>query len=181
MDGYGAMRFAFNKLRQFINSSTLCSKGVTIMKRAFCFNHIFWVLLLTANLAAQGTGSVERKLEFRLTTTASIPINYDQCINEAIAIAGEEDGFTFNGVAGQRVTAFLDHRASIFSSFSLRLTKPDGSSLAYCDFNNGDCEIDNVILPVTGVYTLTVDGSGASTGDYTLCLNLIPGIAEAIA
>jgi hypothetical protein len=135
----------------------------------------------TLTVDGSGASTGDYTLCLNLIPGTAEAISYDQCLDRDILPMGDQDDFTFSGIAGQRVTVFLDHRASIFSSFSLRLTKPDGSSLAYCDFKNNDCEIDNVTLPTTGVYTLTVDGSGASTGDYTLCLNLIPGTAEAIS
>ncbi len=43
---------------------------------------------------------------------------------------------------------------------SLDLTRPDGVSQAYSGFSYGDCQLDNVPLTMTGVYTLTVDGLG---------------------
>jgi hypothetical protein len=103
--------------------------------------------------------------------SACTPIAYDQKIDGTIAIAGEEDCFIFTGTAGHRVNVLLDHRTSIFDYFSLRLKKPNGDSLAFCNFTNGDCEIGNLTLPATGLYTIVVDGRGASVGNYTLALS----------
>jgi hypothetical protein len=103
--------------------------------------------------------------------TSCISIAYEQSLNGAISTQGEVDCFTFNGEAGQRVTGFLDNQAS--GQLSLRLSQPDGTSLAFCNFNFGDCQVDNIVLATSGVHRLTVDGNNNATGNYTLALNQI--------
>jgi len=131
----------------------------------------------SGDIFAGTIGGVFRSVQ---STTACTNIAYDQSINGAIGSAGEVDCFTFSGVTGQRVNVFLDNRNEVAASFSLRLSRPDGSSLAFCNFSLRDCEIDTVTLPTTGVYTVTVDGSGASKGNYTVAFNLL-GDTETIA
>jgi len=128
--------------------------------------------------AGSGGSGVFRSVQ---STIACTTIAYEQSTNGAIGIAGEVDCFTFSGVAGQRVNVFLDNQNEVAASFSLRLTKPDGSSLAFCNFSLRDCEIDTLTLPVTGVYTVTVDGSESSIGNYAVALNLLNDPPEAIA
>jgi RHS repeat-associated protein len=94
-------------------------------------------------------------------------ITYGQAINDNLTPYGDQDSFTFQGQAGDRVTAFETDSALYLS---LRLTKPDGSSWS-CDFNYYNCQVDDVLLPEDGTYTLTVDGRDNATGPYTLYLH----------
>jgi len=136
------------------------------MKRNFLYNLIL-TLLMASTTVAQNTPEVNAELENAIS--ACQPINYEQCLSGIIANAGEEDCFTFNGQAGQQVTVFLDNVA--FRRFSLRLADPNGNSIGFCNFTSGDCEIDNVTLPLNGTYTITVDGENDATGNYSVCLS----------
>jgi len=138
------------------------------MKRNFFYNLAFMLLMASAAVP-QSSNTAEVNAGCEDAAHASEPIAYEQCLPGIIANAGEEDSFTFNGSAGQRVTAFLDNLA--FRRFSLRLADPNGNSIGFCSFTSGDCEIDNVTLPLTGTYTITVDGENDATGNYTLCLS----------
>ncbi|UCG51696.1 MAG: T9SS type A sorting domain-containing protein [Candidatus Latescibacterota bacterium] len=93
-------------------------------------------------------------------------ISYGQCISDSISVMGAQHTYTFNGWAGHQVTALLDNHGP--GSLSLRLSRA-GTTLDYDDFSSGDGEI-GATLPVTGLYNLTVDGSGDDTPAYTLCL-----------
>jgi len=105
-------------------------------------------------------------------------ITYDQSILREISPLGDQDGFTFNGEKGRHITVFLNNQTS--GNLSLRLNRPNGSALALCEFTKGDCQIDNVILPVTGIYAITVDGQGSSAGKYNLALNRLDRNVESI-
>jgi uncharacterized protein YlaN (UPF0358 family) len=131
------------------------------------------VYTLTVDSYGASTGNYALTLN-RLDGDAH-PITYGQTISNAITPPGDQDHFTFTGAQGQRLTAFLDNQALTSAAFSLGLIKPDGTALTSCAFSYGDCVLDNIPLPVTGTYTLTVDGSGISTGNYALTLTRLEG------
>ena len=80
--------------------------------------------------------------------------------------AGDQDSYTFFGGAGHRISALLD-KGLCCALFLLKLTKPDGT-FWLCAFTPADCPINNVTLPETGIYTLTVDGQNESADEYKL-------------
>jgi hypothetical protein len=107
-----------------------------------------------------------------------MPISYDESRGGAIDLPDEQDCFIFDGQAEHRVTALLANQSSRL--FSLRLSKPDGSSW-FCNFTSSVCEVDDVMLPASGSYTLTVDAYTTGTGPYSLTLNRLDGNEEAIS
>ena len=81
-----------------------------------------------------------------------------------IEVVGATDVYAFVGAAGQ--TAVFDHLAGDDTAIGWRLDAPDGSELF--DTFIGDEEVP---LPVSGTYTLTVSGLGIDdTGAYSFQL-----------
>jgi hypothetical protein len=97
-------------------------------------------------------------------------IAYGESLLRELSPAGDQDDFAFAGVADDRVTALLENHILPGSRLALHLIKPDGSTLALCDFSEIGCRIDDVSLPESGIYTLRVDGYYGAVGEYTLSL-----------
>lgn len=97
-----------------------------------------------------------------------VPIGYEECEQRGIEVQGDQDSFSFFGSTGEQITVFLSHDAVM----SLRLTPPAGAGAEWFeDFSGSERLIDEVTLPATGEYTITVDGYLDYTGDYQLCLD----------
>jgi hypothetical protein len=80
------------------------------------------------------------------------------------AVAGEEDGWTFEGQAGDVAEIGAQALGSGVDLF-LRLTGPDGDLIAEDDDSAGDLnpQLSNVILPSSGTHTVwvsTISGNG---------------------
>jgi hypothetical protein len=95
-------------------------------------------------------------------------ISYGQSLDDELSLMGDQDTFVFSGEQDDRVTVYLDHPST--SRMSLLMTGPDNLTWM-CGFSNVDCQLDNIPLPVTANYVITVDGDMASIGAYTLYLN----------
>ena len=103
-------------------------------------------------------------------------IEYGQTVYGSIDVVGEEDHFTFTGEAGDQLYAWLD--SPVDKEFQLTLTGP-GVSTRTC-YSWDSCTIDDVTLSTAGLHTLTVTGSGAYTGSYSLYLGLVNAPPETI-
>jgi Deoxyribonuclease NucA/NucB len=90
----------------------------------------------------------------------------------AIGTPGENAVFSFDGVAGQRVSAFATD--STFPLSSLRLVRPDGDALASAHVGLGKGFLDALVLPESGSYRLIFDPSGPATGTAGVTLFSVP-------
>ncbi len=101
----------------------------------------------------------------------------------AISNAGQRGRLTFNGVAGQRVSLFLEVAKPCSTAFSccgivsccgaVSILAPDSTVLAtssYCNFKF----IDTVTLPVVGTYTILIDPRNLNTAIVTCTLYDVP-------
>ena len=89
----------------------------------------------------------------------------------AVDYVGDEDGWTFSGVAGDRVTAFVDNLTSTGTrQIELSIISPIGIELARSSsaFGGYDVETADLLLPGDGTYTVIVDGIGDAVGQYLL-------------
>jgi hypothetical protein len=85
-----------------------------------------------------------------------------------ILTPGQNAAYTFAGTAGQQV--MLQASAVTIASSTVNILRPDGTVLATRAVGTSGGNIDGVMLPVTGTYTVTVNPSGANTGNMTLRL-----------
>jgi membrane-associated phospholipid phosphatase/methionine-rich copper-binding protein CopC len=109
------------------------------------------------------------------TTTAALTLG--TAVTSTISQPGEMKEYTFTGAAGQRL--YYDGLINnTTSTIYAQLISPSGQSVFY----NGDADSDRAPFTLTeaGTYKLVIDGSGASTGDYSFKL-IDAGIATAIA
>jgi len=96
-------------------------------------------------------------------------LTYDDCVELDIAPMGDQDSFTFEGVAGDRINLILDH--GVAHEYSLLLADAAGDTVAYREYSGSYRQINDIALPETTTYTVTVDVYGDNSGSYTLCLN----------
>ncbi|MGK7905389.1 MAG: Ig-like domain-containing protein [Hormoscilla sp.] len=130
------------------------------------------IIIVAAN--GDATGSYTLGLSNLSEDTTAITAN--QSLEESIDFVGDGDFFTFNGTAGDTVTAFVDNLTDAGDQrMRVRLLNPDGSDLAIGSSVTGgsDPEIRDQVLPVSGTYGIIVAGDGDATGDYSLSLNLV--------
>jgi hypothetical protein len=107
---------------------------------------------ITPGANGASTGTYRFQLH-EVTVNPPIPIAFGDIVNGAIAVPGEIDTYTFDATAGQQ--AFFDSQIGTVS-LTWRLTDPAANQL----FNVSMADRGPVALPVNGLYTLTVDGTG---------------------
>lgn len=112
-------------------------------------------------------------------TDVTGPITVDgPSVNVPLPTPGQNARLTFDGIAGQRVSA---NGVSNFNGcWNFGIYKPDGTVLNNV-FGCGDnIFIEPQTLPVAGTYTLVVDPTGAVTGQVTLNLYEVVDVSGAI-
>jgi YD repeat-containing protein len=82
-------------------------------------------------------------------------------------VAGQNALATFSGTASQQVTVHLTSN-SIGGSTTVRLLKPDGSTLTSSSSSSSSFNLSTQTLPTTGTYTVAVDPSTTNTGSLTV-------------
>ncbi len=90
-------------------------------------------------------------------------------VTATISTANKVALVVFDGVAGQRVN--LGMTGVTIASSAISMFKPDGIVLATANYGSGGGALDSPVLPMTGTYTLTVNPSGANTGNMTITLS----------
>jgi YD repeat-containing protein len=118
------------------------------------------------------TGNMTLSLHDVLTTAVPITPN-GPGVNVNIATPGQEAVFSFSGTAGQKMSALLSDLTvnGCPSPANFAMYAPNGSKLG----GGSPCWatsyfIEPQILPVTGTYTLVVDGIGSATFQGTVNL-----------
>lgn len=115
----------------------------------------------------EATGSANVTLYDVTDVTGSITVN-GPSVNVSLTTPGQNARLTFDGTAGQRVSA---NSSSTFNGcWNYGIYKPDGTQLANIFSCGSNVFIDPQTLPVTGTYTLLVDPSGVTTGGMTATL-----------
>ncbi len=105
-----------------------------------------------------------------LTLTSSTPIWASVALNEtplsiSLTRAGQDSRVTFNGVAGQQVTARVTGNTA--GCVALTLLNPDGTSLTSGSSCASSFNLATQTLPSTGTYTVDAN-PGINTGTLTL-------------
>jgi uncharacterized protein (TIGR03437 family) len=117
---------------------------------------------------------------------AAAPIVPGQAVNGSISAAdcatiarttgARADRYTFNGMAGQRVSIAVTTQVS---QPALALLDPAGALLALADATRLPRGGGVIVLPATGAYT--VEFSAGSTGNYALTLSLADACVYAVS
>ncbi len=90
-----------------------------------------------------------------------------------LSTPGQNARLTFNGTAGQKVSAWLTNSTFTGGCSTLRLSifKPDNTELSGYDTCGGnDAFLDAVILPTTGTYTIVGNPYWTLTGQFSITL-----------
>jgi YD repeat-containing protein len=114
------------------------------------------------------TGTITLKLMSFLSGT----LNLDGTpTTSSFSIIGQNAQYTFTGTAGQWVS--VGFTAVTLALANVTLYKPDGTYLTATSIGTGGSNTLDLSspLPSTGTYTLTVNPSGANTGNTTITLS----------
>lgn len=120
-------------------------------------------LLAIAGSSASPVNYSVRVLPFNIATTL---LTLGATVNGNIASPGDQAVYTFTGNAGQRL--FYDALDGDFDPINVRLLNPSGANV-YLN-QNADADFGPFTLTDTGTYSLIIDGSAATTGDYSFRL-----------
>jgi hypothetical protein len=92
---------------------------------------------------------------------------------------GQSAVLSFSGVANQRVSLNITGvTLSGNGILTVRIRKPDGTTLVTTSVNNSGGFIDLQTLPTTGTYTILVDPNSFNTASATLALYDVPADAS---
>lgn len=99
-------------------------------------------------------------------TAKILPLGFNFTHSGTIALAGQQDRFTFMGTPGQRL--FFDTLSLTNNNLAVTLTAPSGSVIGV----NQGLAVEGVpfYLLEAGIHTLTVDATLDALGDYNLRL-----------
>ena len=124
-------------------------------------------------LVASGnaTQAADYSFSFNLTTPeiTTQELTLGNVVFGNIGESGEEDIYTFEGAVGQTVYfdgISRDSSATIYT----RLISPSGQNVLNYDFYLVDRDLSPVTLTEAGTYQIEIDGSSATTGDYSFRL-----------
>ncbi len=104
-------------------------------------------------------------------------LTLNQTVSNTISRPGENDTYTFNGVAGQQL--YFDALNTNNPNFTVRLFTPSGRQLYSGAVQNDRATnttsdyynvYPGLILTETGTYRLVIDGNGDATGNYSFRL-----------
>ncbi|WP_293313893.1 putative Ig domain-containing protein [Microcoleus sp. PH2017_08_TRC_O_A] len=115
-----------------------------------------------------GTNPVNYSFKVITPDVNSGTLAFNTAVSGSISEKGEQDVYTFTGTKGQRV--FLDTLMETPNNLAT-LVSPSGTKVINSSPMYADYYWRNpVILPESGTYSLTVDGSGESTDSYSFRL-----------
>ncbi|MEO8428922.1 MAG: PA14 domain-containing protein, partial [Verrucomicrobiota bacterium] len=115
-------------------------------------------------LVLDGSSPNPAPYSFRLITGKTITnaLTLGTLVTGTLAEPGEEHWYAFDGAPGQRL--YYDAWDADFDAISARLVSPSGVSM---NINgNADSDVGPFTLAEDGVYSLVLNGNGATTGDY---------------
>ena len=109
------------------------------------------------------TGSVTFKLNDATDVTGTITTDGTP-VTVATTVPGQKAKLTFNGTAGQVISALLDNNTYTQFGIAMTLLAPDGSRVTGTSSTAGSQFIDASILPTTGTYTVVLAPGSSGTG-----------------
>jgi YD repeat-containing protein len=137
---------------------------------------------ITVDPGLQDTGSLTFTL-YDVPSDASGTITAGgSSVTMTITTPGQNGSLTFSGTSGQRIS--LVGASSSFPNLTfgceltVRIKKPDGSTLVGDTCMEGGGFIDATTLPATGTYTIAVDPGLNATGSITFTLYSVPADAS---
>jgi GH24 family phage-related lysozyme (muramidase) len=134
--------------------------------------------LLVLDSDGQQTGNYGLHLQRIVNPVGSSVISYGQTLQDTLTARAEINSYTFDGGAGEVITAFLSGSWANVP----RLELYDSTGALRKRFDAQAARADTVHLPSTGTYTLFVlDSDGQQTGNYGLHLQRITNPAGARA
>ena len=131
-----------------------------------------YALRLTTPLAASFQFTI-----FNIPPAEGTPINFGQVYSGAIDTPGSEDHWTFSGAMGDKV--YLDAltlNTVVGGDMVLAIQAPDGSTISSRSFTREYGLDQQVVLPITGTYTIIArpDFGGSHLPTYSFQLWKIP-------
>lgn len=96
-----------------------------------------------------------------------------------IAGSGKIGLVLFEGTAGQEISLTLTN--SSFASASVKLWRPDGSTVTTTGFGTSGAFVDRQTLSQAGTYSILIDPTGTYTGAVTLTLYDVAPVSSAIS
>ena len=121
----------------------------------------YWLILQGNGAESWTNGSNDYKLQIVTPELITTPYTLGTTITNRISEQGEQDYYTFEGTAGQRL--FLDALINNNDTYA-SLTAPSGKSLFSSQRIRDNRS--NIILDESGTYRLTIDASGDITENY---------------
>jgi RHS repeat-associated protein len=117
-------------------------------------------------LAIAGNGNVGTfSMEVSKSTLNETPITFGETISGEIAIAGEQNAYSFTGQVGQQI--FLD-ALGLDNELGIKLLTPGGVTISVGETHQ---DWGPITLTENGTYQLLIDGSSTTTGSYSFVLS----------
>jgi YD repeat-containing protein len=114
----------------------------------------------------EGFGSITLKLyDVPPDFIAHVAPN-DLALSVNITTPGQNPRVTFDGASGQQITVRIT--GSTVGILTLRLLRPDGTTLASSSFSGANFNLATQTLPSAGTYTVVVDPLNANTGSFNV-------------
>ncbi len=127
--------------------------------------------LLADDYGNSETGAYSLHLQRLNNPGGSTPLAFDQTLQATIDAVGEKDAYTFSASASDRVIVGMAIASGGLDP-EIVIYNPSGQAICSAYYPvGGATEINDCILPVSGIYTLLADDYGNSeTGAYSLHL-----------
>jgi hypothetical protein len=159
----GGQLYIYNPDGSTLASSGINSGGGFIDTKALPATGTFTIFI---NPTGAYTGSITLTLyEVPPDVQGSIVIN-DPATPITLATPGQNAQLTFDGTASQQVTVRITNNA--MSTVTVKLLKPDGSTLTSSTSASANFNLDMQTLPTTGLYTIRIDPGWANTGSMNV-------------
>jgi YD repeat-containing protein len=153
-------------------SVTIRKPDTTVLAGPVCMEGTGWIDLQTlpstgtytieVDPLAAATGNLTLTLyDVPADTSGSVSVN-GSAVGVTLSTPGQNGTLTFSGAASQQIT--VQAASNTFGQLTVRLLKPDGSTLTSNTSAGGSFSLTQQTLPTTGTYTLVADPTGPNTG-----------------